>query len=65
MWSAIPDNNGEIIANIKKVNDDFEYTYELVNGISSIKGGVKVLRELGYPQEIIEGTSEIIHNLNI
>lgn len=50
---------------IKKVNDDFEYTYELVNGISSIKGGVKVLRELGYPQEIIEGTTEIIHNLNI
>ena len=24
-----------------------------------------ILRELGYPQEIIEGTSEIIHNLNI
>lgn len=50
---------------IKKVNDDFEYTYQLVDGISSIKGGVKVLRELGYPNEIIEGTNEIIRNLNI
>ena len=50
---------------IKKVNDDFEYTYQLVDGISSIKGGVKVLRELGYPDEIIEGTNEIIRNLNI
>jgi hypothetical protein len=34
-------------------------------GISSIKGGVKVLRDLDYPQEIIDGSTEIINDLTI
>ena len=36
-------------------NDNhLEYTYLLKNGISSIKGGIKVLKDLSYPDEIIK-----------
>jgi len=37
-----------------KKNDNFEYTYELVKGISTIKGGLKVLHDMKYPQEILD-----------
>jgi DNA mismatch repair ATPase MutS len=37
---------------VKEKDDDFIYTYKLKNNISTIKGGVKVLRDLGYPSEI-------------
>lgn len=39
------------------VNTDgknFSYTYKLLPGISSIRGGLKVLVDLGYPQNIID-----------
>lgn len=32
----------------------FEYTYELNEGISKIKGGLKVLHDMKYPQEILD-----------
>ena len=51
--------------NVDVNNDDFNYTYKLKKGISSIKGGVKVLHDLHYPQEIVENTKKIINNLNI
>ncbi len=35
------------------VGQDFEYTYKLVNGISTVKGGLKVLSDMNYPNEII------------
>ena len=44
---------------------DFEYTYKVINGISSVKGGIKVLRDLGYPKHIIEDSSKIIKTLKI
>ena len=34
--------------------DDFNYTYKMKRDISTIKGGVKVLRDLDYPKEIID-----------
>ena len=34
-------------------NDDIIYTYKLTNGICKIKGGRKILKDLGYPDEII------------
>jgi hypothetical protein len=34
-------------------NDSFEYTYILESGISKIKGGHKVLKDMNYPVEII------------
>ena len=50
-----------------KTNDemgDFIYTYNLKNGISAVKGGVKVLRDLEYPKEIIENTKRIIDTMH-
>lgn len=39
------------------------YKYSICNGISNIKGGITVLKELGYPPELIKRTEEIIYNL--
>ena len=50
-----------------KMNDemrDFIYTYILKNGISKIKGGIKVLRDLNYPIEIIENTQKLIESMH-
>ena len=46
----------EVLAN----GDDFNYTYKMKRDISTIKGGVKVLRDLDYPKEIIDNAN---HNL--
>jgi hypothetical protein len=32
----------------------FEYTYKIKKGISKIKGGVRVLKDMNYPEEIIK-----------
>jgi len=37
-----------------KKNENFEYTYELDEGISKIKGGLKVLHDMKYPKEILD-----------
>lgn len=34
-------------------NGNFDYTYKLKKGISQIKGGLRVLKDMEYPQEII------------
>lgn len=50
-----------------KTNDemnDFIYTYKVKSGISRIKGGIKVLRDLEYPKEIIENTQKIIDSMH-
>jgi DNA mismatch repair ATPase MutS len=44
---------------------DFKYTYKMIKGISEIKGGVKVLNDLEYPEEIIRNTSNIIYDLKL
>jgi DNA mismatch repair ATPase MutS len=31
----------------------FEYTYKMKKGISQLKGGIRVLRDMNYPQEIL------------
>lgn len=36
-----------------KKNDNFEYTYKLIEGISKVKGGYKVLKDMNYPKEIL------------
>ena len=46
-------------------SDKFAYTYKLKKGISDIKGGVKVLKDLDYPREIIDSTNGILHNLSL
>jgi DNA mismatch repair ATPase MutS len=50
---------------IEVENDEFIYTYKLVSGISDIRGGVKVLKQLDYPKEIISTTEEIIETLHL
>ena len=43
----------------------FEYTYKLQKGISSIKGGTKVLNDLKYPSAIVNSVKDVISTLNI
>jgi hypothetical protein len=40
--------------------DTGAYLYKIATGISTIKGGLKVLRDLEYPDEIVESASKII-----
>jgi len=44
-------------------NYDFKYLYALRPGISSIKGGIKVLYDLQYPASIVETTRVILSTL--
>ena len=50
---------------IELKDDDFKYTYKMEKGISNIKGGVKVLKDLDYPIEIINTTVRTLHELDI
>jgi hypothetical protein len=50
---------------IENADDDFKYTYQLEKGISYIKGGIKVLKDLEYPTEIIDNTKAILKELDI
>lgn len=45
------------------VNDgQLLYTYTLSPGISNIKGAINILKDLDYPQKIIDDTSDILKN---
>ena len=45
------------------INNDPNYSYKIVNGISKIKGGVCVLKQLNYPQELIDNTNKVLEKL--
>jgi energy-coupling factor transporter ATP-binding protein EcfA2 len=45
--------------------NNFKYLYQLVRGISTIKGGVKVLRDLDYPVEIIDNMNRVLKDIVI
>ena len=47
---TIENKNMKII----NTNNDIIYTYKLTKGICKIKGGNKILKDLGYPDEIIK-----------
>jgi len=36
------------------IDNEFQYTYILKDGISHVRGGMKVLRDMDYPKEIID-----------
>ena len=40
----------------EKINGKIKYTYKLEKGISEVKGGINVLKEMNYPKEIIDNT---------
>jgi DNA mismatch repair ATPase MutS len=44
--------------------DTGAYLYKIASGISTIKGGLKVLRDLEYPDEIIDNAKRIIERKN-
>ena len=46
-------------------NNNFKYTYKVVSGISNVKGGIKVLKDLDFPKEIISSAISVIDKLNI
>ena len=46
-------------------DEDIKYTYKLQRGISSIRGGTKVLNDLEYPEEILAGAETVINELAI
>ena len=39
-----------------KMGKDFKYTYSLNKGISTVRGGIKVLNDMNYPKEIIDNS---------
>jgi len=45
--------NYKMIVNVLK-DGSFEYTYKIKKGISKMKGGIRVLKDLDYPDEIIK-----------
>ena len=45
---------------IESENSKFNYTYELGKGISTVKGGIKVLTDMNYPAEIITNANKKI-----
>ena len=56
------DNN--IINLHMDVDNNFKYTYKIKNGISNIKGGLKVLKDLKFPKEIIKNSENIFNLFN-
>ena len=44
---------------------DNKFTYKLSNGISYYKGGINVLKELNYPDNVIKDAENIIQKINI
>jgi len=53
-------DNCKNISNKQMNVNDNNYTYKLIDGISNIKGGIKVLDELLYPEEILISAKDII-----
>jgi DNA mismatch repair ATPase MutS len=49
----------------QQTDDDFVYTYRLEPGISNIRGGVKVLRDLGYPLPLIKACQHELQSLYV
>ncbi len=50
---------------VEETGEDFKYTYKLTKGISAVKGGVKVLKDLEYPDEIVRETKKAIYEIVI
>ena len=44
-------------------NDNPIYKYKIKKGISKIKGGICVLKQLNYPDDVITKTKKALKNL--
>ena len=54
-----------LIEYIDNSNNDYEYKYKLIKGISKIKGGIKVLRDLNYPSNIVNNMEKSLKKDNL
>ena len=48
--------------NVMNDNEKLQYTYKLGKGISKIKGGINVFRDLNYPGDIVNIMKKEINN---
>ena len=55
LCKKLTNQNNNFYMNVKTnaTGDDFEYTYKIKKGISKVKGALKVLKDLEYPDNII------------
>ena len=58
-------NKNERITNMNMEVLNNKKTYKLKDGISTIKGGIKVLEDLNYDPNIIDTAKNIINTINI
>ena len=63
LCNMLEDNHGITNVNMKTdINDDVpKYYYKVKKGISSIKGGITVLKQLVYPDKIIQDTRKTVN----
>lgn len=57
-------NNNNFSMKIINENDKIKFTYKLESGISKIKGAKFILKELNYPDKILNKINEINHKNN-
>lgn len=50
---------------VRNTSDGYVYSYKIIEGISSVKGGIKVLTDLNYPPDMIKDSIKIMRNLTI
>jgi len=44
-------------------NNNPIYTYKITKGVSEVKGGVSVLKQLNYPTQIIDSTMNVLEKM--
>jgi DNA mismatch repair ATPase MutS len=59
-------NTNKKLINMKmSIDENNEYTYKLISGISTVKGGITVLNNLEYPEEIIRSSKKLLNEIQI
>mgnify|MGYP000990296358 CR=1 FL=1 len=49
---------------VERLDDyNFNYTFKMISGISNVKGGLKVLSDLRYPEYILDEANEALKNI--
>ena len=50
----------QVCNQFKEMNYTFEEGYKLVKGITKIRGGIKVLEQLEFPEKILKDAKEMV-----
>lgn len=61
-WKYANDNtnNSNSSNNSNSANDNYKFTYKITKGISELKGGMRVLKQLNYPTNVINDASNFL-----